>query len=1834
MLPALAIPFAFGTDAAAASMPEASDGNREVDVWLIAGQSNAIGQAYISNYPSANEYSSYKDLLTNGSSNVWYYGNRETDAFVPAGFGHGSNTSSSGPEIGLTTALNGNGRTNAIIKLAYGNTSLYNNTTSNESIKYGTWTPPSYIEKHSVPTTSNRTGDLYLSFIKKVEDGLNILTESGYTPVIKGIYYMQGEADTFGAASSSAYTELLTTLISDLRNDLSKVSGTDCSALPFVYGRIHRNPEVPHGSPDYLAAVQGCQDTVSKNTSLKNVSMIDFRTDLFDPVTKERRDPVQQDGWHYDSLTQQMIGEAAIKKVADMNVVQTRYGNIPAANVGSNPFAIFKRSADSYIFDSCRATTTAAINRAVELTHASSGTTDEAVILLLKNYGSGDYGANVAKSGGTITLDLGGYALHPSVALFTTDLADTVASGETAQKKTVFNIKNGEMKFQQFGIMFTTGNTSIDKTIEMNIDNVKFGFISGTENAAQETYKYRDLLVSDRNCTATNGAKVTINVNVTNSELDLVTNAQSNATIGTLKENNSNNACYTDYNLVFEGCTFTAKSPDALNGVTSSSGDSVTFIKGADGTYSKVILPSGTYNQQFDGIDDGIPSKAILRTKGETVDAGKIYYLTTGSDLETEYGTIPAAYTNALSNPYAIFKKINGKYEFDSSKNSFKTAVTRATELTNAANGTTDDVVILLRYDIQDRTYAENVSDIGGTVTIDLCGHTINNIFALFRTDIDDCLAAGETEQKKCVINFKNGALNFAEFGMFFTTTNSNYTKEKTFEVNIDNVRLGFGPNAKNYNESAKGVDILVSDRNAHASTKSYFKFKLTDCTVDLITNTGSKAYIGTLRPANDKTDSGNSRYNIEMIGGTVITGDISRFACRMSAGGGDSFTLKRDADGNYPKVLMPQNLAEPDSKYLIDGEGGLTVSCCETQIKEGTFKVYELREGVSTPYGQIPYAASQSDFALFIKNGNTYTFSAAYINWKTVFEAAVSLTKTEGTEVVAYLLRDNHTATVPYYASDIAGIVNLDLGGKALTVSGSFFNTWFRDSASPTGTINIKNGTLLTTKYGLVYSGLGTNEGDTYTTEKTINMNFENVYLGFGANVASGYNNLLTQAQVHHDTVNSVINMKFDGCTIDLYNNISESSYIGRAKFTSGTNSNVDYIMSFKNSEFLVHSPDQLSYSYSNAGEDMIYFVKGDDGKYPTVLTADLREDYFGNRFDGLDGEKKTTLKLQYSGIGIYGIYDMLETSDTAVTIPTAYGNIPPKFASKEAYPIVLFTETDGEWEFNKAYATLKEAMIDVFSITAPSNKNASDVVILLRRNLIEASYPTGTSKINRTVTVDLNGFVLEATQSLGNTATQDVTDYNGNKVATNGTVIYKNGSILSKQHGLIYAQNSGSYTAGYEKTLNFVFENVYIGFSSGAVTPTLIGRVAGNHTTAYNTINFTFRSCTLDMVTNRSTKAGLLLANWVGSGDYTKVNTEFESCDFIGLTESDAIMNMTSGNDTVKYTRGEGKSNCSLTLPATAAAPTLEYNLDGASAVFVAVSEIGETVTYKLRPKDAANVSFVPKMSVSLDSDLIINVYIPAKSLLKFTFDGENYNNLSALASNKTVIDGKEYYKMEAPLSAKEAARDVILTATVDLGGKSANGTFTFSIVKYAQSVLSSSSTDIEKRLVLDVLSYVRSAYIYFGTNDYSTIAKMNDLLGSAYDKENAPKMSGSAAVPTVGLKAATFVLNATPAVRFYLSDGADASKYSFFAEGRKLYGTYGTDANGAYVEISAYAYLMGKTIEYSIGGTPAGSYHIRSYYEFAKTQNDAKLTSLVERFAKYCESAEDYRLSVIEK
>ena len=143
------------------AMPSVTDG-REVDVWLMAGQSNSVG--YGENYPSDEAYSEDKALLDSGVSNVWYYGKDEGTAnnpskFVPVTFGLGQTTARSGAEIGIATALADNGRMNAIIKLAYGSSFIYPYTSASITQQRGSWTPPSYIEKHGLDVEGNKIGD-------------------------------------------------------------------------------------------------------------------------------------------------------------------------------------------------------------------------------------------------------------------------------------------------------------------------------------------------------------------------------------------------------------------------------------------------------------------------------------------------------------------------------------------------------------------------------------------------------------------------------------------------------------------------------------------------------------------------------------------------------------------------------------------------------------------------------------------------------------------------------------------------------------------------------------------------------------------------------------------------------------------------------------------------------------------------------------------------------------------------------------------------------------------------------------------------------------------------------------------------------------------------------------------------------------------------------------------------------------------------------------------------------------------------------------------------------------------------------------------------------------------------------------------------------------------------------------------------------------------------------------------------------------------------------------------------------------------------------------------
>ena len=297
----------------------AAEADNKINVWLIAGQSNAVGYGETANYP--NEYSD-ADILDAGIENVLYYGKgygNDITSFLPVSFGQGKDGASSGAEIGIATALSKSGEKHVIIKYANGDTQLSAMGAAADN-NFATWTPPSYVAANpGIAFDGDKIGDLYAGFISTVKEAVTQLVAQGYTPEVQGFWWMQGERDgNYGSMTSELYATLLKTLISDVRRDVGIITGEDLSDMPAVYGRVYRNPAYPPNSEAGLAAVLAAQDAVAADTSIKNVAMLDMRSELVDPETGKATALVQQDGWHYDALTQQMMGEAFVKKAYNL----------------------------------------------------------------------------------------------------------------------------------------------------------------------------------------------------------------------------------------------------------------------------------------------------------------------------------------------------------------------------------------------------------------------------------------------------------------------------------------------------------------------------------------------------------------------------------------------------------------------------------------------------------------------------------------------------------------------------------------------------------------------------------------------------------------------------------------------------------------------------------------------------------------------------------------------------------------------------------------------------------------------------------------------------------------------------------------------------------------------------------------------------------------------------------------------------------------------------------------------------------------------------------------------------------------------------------------------------------------------------------------------------------------------------------------------------------------------------------------------------------------------------------------------------------------------------
>lgn len=302
----------FSEDKAAVTLNE-NKAENVIDIYLIAGQSNAAGYS---------NRGTHRDVY----KNVWFSG--EIDKIRATGktsmslmdpvtykktvtptFGRFNGNI--GPEYGMAEIFNeyydGNKTPVLLFKSAAGGTAL-NNDTSGQSGDYGNWYPRSLWPDGKVDPKNSPTGVQYYNLVENFKLIYAKLVEDGYTPKVRGMVWMQGEADL---GRHIAYKKLLKTFITDIREDIASITGdSENLEMPFIIGKIattfayYNNSNVP--------AFNKMQDAVA--AEMKNVYTIET-SDLI--IVGEGGKIVGSDQWHFNADDAVTLGNRFAEKLLE-----------------------------------------------------------------------------------------------------------------------------------------------------------------------------------------------------------------------------------------------------------------------------------------------------------------------------------------------------------------------------------------------------------------------------------------------------------------------------------------------------------------------------------------------------------------------------------------------------------------------------------------------------------------------------------------------------------------------------------------------------------------------------------------------------------------------------------------------------------------------------------------------------------------------------------------------------------------------------------------------------------------------------------------------------------------------------------------------------------------------------------------------------------------------------------------------------------------------------------------------------------------------------------------------------------------------------------------------------------------------------------------------------------------------------------------------------------------------------------------------------------------------------------------------------------------------------
>jgi len=270
-----------------------SQKNKEVDVYLIGGQSNATGQGYMKNIPADFELD---------TSVQFFYSQYLGGGGLPMQWGALCQASETpdkfGVELSMGTTLKKlyPDREIAIIKHALSGSNLYEQ-----------WAPG--MNKKD---TAN-FGPEFRKFIHTVESGLMELKAKGYKPRIKAMVWQQGEADArdiAGMENNRNYDKNLQHFIIRIREQLS------APKMLFIYGYVIPVPlERFTGREEVREAQKNVDQESGHKLALKRAFVVE--TDDLPLRCDEPNSPYPDDKVHFNTFGILELGERFASKITE-----------------------------------------------------------------------------------------------------------------------------------------------------------------------------------------------------------------------------------------------------------------------------------------------------------------------------------------------------------------------------------------------------------------------------------------------------------------------------------------------------------------------------------------------------------------------------------------------------------------------------------------------------------------------------------------------------------------------------------------------------------------------------------------------------------------------------------------------------------------------------------------------------------------------------------------------------------------------------------------------------------------------------------------------------------------------------------------------------------------------------------------------------------------------------------------------------------------------------------------------------------------------------------------------------------------------------------------------------------------------------------------------------------------------------------------------------------------------------------------------------------------------------------------------------------------------------